>query len=155
MTDQVGTILGGYDHCPEYSEVFPSSRFHSGRSISGRTRTEVDQVQPRWFGQDLSVVPDSAIGRTQNSRTGRNSVDWCDRNTSQATITQPIRRKRRAGDRVVTETDVESNARREGPCAVPHASEAFSVRKDKIVSPRGVMGRRPGRFGLRMMSIQK
>ena len=114
MANQAGTILRGFGHCPEYSEIYPSSRFHSGWSISGRTRTEVDQVRPRWFGQDVSVVPDSGIGRTQDSRTGRNSVRWCDRNTFQPTIPQPIRRKRRAGDRVVTGTEVERNARREG-----------------------------------------
>ena len=109
-----GTILRGYGHCPEYANKCPSSRFHSGRSISGRTQTEVDQVRPRWFGQDLSLVPDSGIGRTQDSRTGRKSVGWCDQNTFQPTIPQPIRRKRRAGDRVVTGADVERNVRREG-----------------------------------------
>ena len=57
----------------------------SGRSISGRTWTEAGQVRPRWFGQDLSEVPDSGIGRTQDSRTGRNSVGWCDQNTFQPT----------------------------------------------------------------------
>ena len=74
-------------------------------------------------------VPDSGIGRTQDIRTYRNSVGWCDQNTFQPTIPQPI--KRRTGDRVVTRSD--------RPCGVPHVSEPFSVRKSKIVSPLGVM----------------
>ena len=76
MADQAGTILRGYGYCPEYSEFFSTSRYNSGRSISGRM--EADQVRPRWFGYDLSVVPDSGIGRTQDGRTCRNSVGWCE-----------------------------------------------------------------------------
>ena len=114
MADQAGTILRGSGHCPQYSEIFPTSRFDSSHSISGRTRTEASQVRPRWFGQDLSEVPDSGICRTQDSRTGQNNVGWCDRNTSQPTSSQPIRRKRRAGDRVVTNSDVGRDVKREG-----------------------------------------
>ena len=66
MADQAGTILRGYGHCPEYLEFF-SSKFDSGRLISGRTRTEADQVRPRWFGQDVSEVPDSGIGDWQST----------------------------------------------------------------------------------------
>ena len=146
------TNFRGYGHCLEYPEFFPTDRFNVGRSIPARTQTDAIQVQPRWFGQDLSEVPDSGIGRTQDSRTG---VGWCEQNTFQPPIPQPIRRKRRAGDRVVTGADVERNVRREGPCGVPHTSEPFSVRKDKIVSPLGVMCRRPGRGGLLMMCIQR
>ena len=87
--------------------------FDSSHSISGQTRTEAGQVQPRWFGQDLSEVPDSGIGRTQDSRTGRNNVGWCDQHTPQPTSSQPIRRKRRAGDRVVKNSDVGRDVRRE------------------------------------------
>ena len=96
------TNFRGYGHCLEYSIFFQTDRFDVGRSIPARTWTDAVQVRPRWFGQDLSEVPDSGIGRTQDSRTGRNSVGWCDQNRFQPTIPQPIRRKRRAGDRVVT-----------------------------------------------------
>ena len=112
--DQAGTILRGYGHCPEYSEIFQTRGLNSGRSISGRTRTDAHQIRPRWFGQDLSDIPDSGIGRTQDSRTCRNSVGWCDQNTFQPTIPQPIRRKRQAGDRVVTNSDVGRDVKREG-----------------------------------------
>ena len=60
------------------------------------------------------MIHDSGIGRTQDSRTCRNSVGWCDQNTYQPTIPQPIRRKRRAGVRVVTRSDVGRDVRREG-----------------------------------------
>ena len=134
MADQSGSILRGYGHCPEYSEIFPTSRLDSGRSISGQPRTEAGQVRPRWFGQDLSEVPDSGIGRTQHSRTGWTNVGWCDQNTFQPTIPQPIGRKRRAGDRVETKLDVGRGARREGArWGTPRK------RKDKIVYPLGVM----------------
>ena len=114
MAGQAGTILRGSGHCPEYSEIFLTGRFDSSHSISGRTRTEAGQVRPRWFGQDLSEVPDSGIGCTQDSRTGRNNVGWCNQNTSQPTSSQPIRCKRRAGDRLVTNSDVGRDVRREG-----------------------------------------
>ena len=114
MADQAGTILRGHGHCPEYSEIFPTSGFDSGSLISGRTRTDASQVRPRWFGQDLSEVLDSGIGRTQDSRTGRNIVGWCDQDTFRPTSPQPIRRKLRAGDRVETKSDVGRDVRREG-----------------------------------------
>ena len=75
---------------------------------------EAGQVRPRWFGQDLSEVPDSGIGHTQDNRTGRNNVGWCDQNTYQPTSSQPIGRKRRAGDRLETRSDVDRGVRREG-----------------------------------------
>ena len=79
---------------------------------------EAGLVKPRWFGQDLSKVPDSGIGRTQDNRMGRNNVGWCDQDTSQPTSSQPIGRKRRAGDRIETRSDVGRDVRREGPrCA--------------------------------------
>ena len=114
MADSAGTILRGSGHCPEYSEIFPTSRFDSGHSILGRTQMEAGQVRPRWFVQDLSEAPDSGIGRTQDNRTGRNNVGWCDQNASQPTCSQPTRRKRRAGDRIETRSDVDRDVRREG-----------------------------------------
>ena len=133
MADQAGTILHDYGHCPEYLEFFSTSRFDSGSSISGRTRTEAGQVRPRWFGQDLSEVPDSGIGLTQDSRTGRNSVGWCDQNTFQPTSPQPIRRKRRAGDRVETKSDVGRDVRREGTrWGIPRKRALFG-QENKIV----------------------
>ena len=77
--------------------------------------SEVDQVRPRWFGQDLSEVPDSGIGRTQESRMGWNSVGWCDQNAFRPTSPRVIGRKRRAGDRVEMKSDVGRDVRREGP----------------------------------------
>ena len=100
-------------------------------------------------------MPDSGIGRTQDISTCRNSVGWCDQNTFEPTIPHPIRCKRRAGNRVVTGSDVESDVRREGPIGVPHASKPFLVQKDRIVSPLGVMWQRPGQDGLRMTNIQR
>ena len=89
--------------------MFSTSRFDSGHSILGRTQMEAGQVRPRWFRQDLSEVPDSGIGHTQDNRTGRNNVGWCDQNTYQPTSSQPIGHKRRAGDRLV-----DRGVRREG-----------------------------------------
>ena len=90
MADSVGTILRGSGHCPEYSEFFPTSTFDSGHSNLGRTQIEAGQVRPRWFGQDLSEVPDSGIGHTQDNRMGRNNVGWCDQNTYQPTSSQQL-----------------------------------------------------------------
>ena len=134
---------------------FSVSKFNSSRSISSRTRTEADQVRPRWLGQDLSEVPDSGIGRTQDIRTCRNGVGWCDQNTFQPTIPQPIRRKRRAGDRVAMGSDVGRDVGREGALWGTPRKRAFSVRKGKIVSPLGVMWWRSGRGDLRITSIQR
>ena len=114
MADQARAILRGYGHCPEYSKKNPTSRFNSGRSISGRTRTEADKVRPRWFGQDLSVMPDSGIGHTHAIRTCRNNVGWCDQNKFEPTIPQPIRHKRRVDNRVVMGSDDGNDVRKEG-----------------------------------------
>ena len=83
MADSAGTILRGSGHSPEYSDFFSTSRFDSGHSILGQTQMEAGQVRPRGFGQDLSEVPNSGIGRTQDNRMGRNNVGWCNQNTSQ------------------------------------------------------------------------
>ena len=90
------------------------SRFDSGHSTLGRTQMEVGQVRPRWLGQDLSEVPDSGIGHTQDNRTSRNDVRWCDQCTYQPTDSQPIGRKRRAGDWLGTRSVVDQCVRREG-----------------------------------------
>ena len=100
MANQAGTIFRGKGHCPEYSEIFPTTTFHSGWSTSDRTRMEADRVRPRWFGQDMSGVPDSGIGRTQD--------------TFRPTVPQPGGRKRRAGDRGMLGPDIERPVRREG-----------------------------------------
>ena len=118
MTDSAGTILRGSGNCPEYSEIFPTGRFDLvGHSTLGQTQMEVDQVRPRWFGQDLSEVPDSGIGHTQDNRTSRNDVGWwrlVDQSTYQPTDSQPIGRKRRAGDRLETRSVIDRGVRREG-----------------------------------------
>ena len=124
-------------HCPEYSKFFSLSRFNSGQSISSRTRTEADQ--------DLSEVPDSGIGRTQDIRMCQNSVGWCDQNTFQPTIPQPIRRKRRAGDRVVMGSDVGRDVRREGALwGTPHKRALFGPEgQDSVSSGSDVTEVRP------------
>ena len=104
----------GYGHCSEYPDIFPMDRFDVGWSILTRNWTDADQDRPGWFGHDLSEIPDSRIGCTQNIRTCRNRVGWCDQFAFQPTIPQPIGRKRRAGDRVVTGSDVGRDVRREG-----------------------------------------
>ena len=137
MADQAGTILPGYGHCTEYSEFFTTSRYNSGRSVSGQNRTEADQVRPRWYGQDLSEVPDSGIGHTLDSRTCRNSVGWCDQNTFQPTIPQPIRRKRRAGDWLVMKSDIGRDVRREGTLrGTPRKRALFGTEGQNSVSSR-------------------
>ena len=115
MADQAGTTLRGYGHCPEYSEIFPLDRFDLGRSIPSRPRTAAEQVWPRWLGHDLLEAPDSGIGRTKDGKTCSGSVGWFDQSTFQPTIPQPIRRKRRAGGRVVTVSDAGLDVRSEGP----------------------------------------
>ena len=75
---------------------------------------EAGQIRPRWFGQDLSEVPDSGIGHTQDNRTSRNDVGWCDQSTYQPTNLQSIGRKRRAGDRLETRSVIDRGVRREG-----------------------------------------
>ena len=84
-------------HCPEYSENVSMT---TGWSTSDLPRMEVDWVPLRWFGQDMSGVLDSGIGRTQD--------------TFRPTIPQPVGRKRRAGDRLVLGPDIEMPVRREG-----------------------------------------
>ena len=62
----------------------------------------------------MSELPDSGIDHTQDIRTCRNSVGWCDQNAFEPTIPQPIRRTRRAGNRVMTGSDIGRDVRREG-----------------------------------------
>ena len=138
MPDSAGTILRGSGHCPEYSEIFPTSGFDSGHSILGRTQMEAGQVRPRWFGQE---VPDSGIGRTQDNRTGQGNVGWCDQNTSRPTSSQPIRRKLRAGDWIETRSDVGRDVRRE-------AARWGTQRKRALFGPEGQNGVSSGSDGL-------
>ena len=114
MADQAGTTLRGYGHCPEYSEIFPLDRFNLGRSIPNRPRTAAEQVRPRWFGHDLSGAPDSGIGRTEDGKMRSGRVGRFGQSKFQPTIPQPIRRKRRAGGRVVTASDAGLDVRSEG-----------------------------------------
>ena len=67
-----------------------------------------------WVEQDLSEVPDSGIGHPQDHRTDLNNEVWCEPDTYQPTSSQPIRRKRRAGDRLETRSNVDRRVRREG-----------------------------------------
>ena len=58
-------------------------------------------------------MPDSGIGHTQDNRTDRTNEVWCEPDTYQPTSSQPIGRKRRAGDRLDTRPDVDREVRRE------------------------------------------
>ena len=66
MADSTRTMLRESRHCPEYSEIFPTGRLDPGQLIGDRTQRKTAQV--RWFGQNLSEVPDSGIGYTQDNR---------------------------------------------------------------------------------------
>ena len=110
--------------------------FDLGRSFPNRPRTAAEQVRPRWFGHDLSGVPDSGIGRSEDGKTRGGRVGHFGQSTFQPTIPQPIRRKRRA-------------------CGVRHVSEPFLVRKVRTVYRLLVMLRRPSRGGHQTTSIRK
>ena len=59
----------------------------------------------------------------------------CDQNTFQPIIPQPIRRKRRAGDRVETKSDVGRDVRREGAqWGTPHKRALFGPEGQNSVS---------------------
>ena len=68
-----------------------------------------DKVVPRWFGQDLSLPPDTEI------RPG--ATEWADdlgagchrQGAARPTIRKPVQRKRRSGSRIPTEFDSETN----------------------------------------------
>ena len=51
---------------------------------------------------------------TQDNRTDQTNEVWCEPDTYQPTSSQPIGRKRRAGDRLETRPDVDRGVRREG-----------------------------------------
>ena len=85
-----------------------------GRSIPNRPRTAAEQVRPRWFGHDLSGAPDSGIGCSEDGRTRGGRIGRFGQSTFQSTFPQPVRRKRRAGGRVVTVSDVGLDVRSEG-----------------------------------------
>ena len=80
--------------------------FDFSQSIPNGPRTVAERAQPRWFGHDLSGVPDSGIGYSGNARTRDDGVGRFGQSTFQPTLPQPTRHKRRAGGRVVTVSDV-------------------------------------------------
>ena len=95
-------------HCPEYSEFFfdwttqPQSIDRGSDSDSGPM-----------VGQNLSEVPDSGIGYTQDNRT----IGLMKSGVNRTHINQQARsrgRKRRAGDRLDTRPNVDREVRREG-----------------------------------------
>ena len=59
-------------------------------------------------------MPDSGIGHTQDNRTNRTNEVWGEPDTYQPTSSQPMGRKRRAGDRLDTRPNVDREVRREG-----------------------------------------
>ena len=125
---------------PRVFEKFPTSRFDSGHSTLGRTQMEASQVHPRWFGQDLPDAPDSGISHTQDNRTSRNNVGWCDQSAYQPTDSQPIGCKRRAGDRLETRLVIDRGVRREG-------AQRGTPRKRALFSPEGPNGFYSGGHG--------
>ena len=85
MAKPAGTISGGNGHYPGYSKNLPTT---TGRSFSERPWMDTERVRPRWCGQDMSEMWDSGLGRTQS--------------TFRPTSPQPVGRKRRVGDRLVS-----------------------------------------------------
>ena len=114
MAAPVGATVRGYSRCPEYSEIFPADTFDFGRSISDGLRTDVDKVMPRWGGHGLSWPPNSGIGLRSDRRTQGSGLGRFDQSTFRPTIPQPTRRKRRAGGRVMTDSDLGLDVMSEG-----------------------------------------
>ena len=112
MADSTRTMLRESRHCPAYSEIFPTGLLDSGQLIGDRTQRKTGQV--RWFGQNLSEVPDSGIGYTQDHRTNRTDEVLGELDTYQPTTLQPMGRKRRAGDRLDTRPNVDREVGRAG-----------------------------------------
>ena len=105
MADSTRTMLREPRRCPKYSEIFPTGRFNDpGRWIGDRTQ--------RRTGQDLSGVPDSGIGYTQDNRTKWANGGWVELDSYRQTSSQPMGRKRRAGDRLDTRPNVDREVRR-------------------------------------------
>ena len=68
-------------------------------------------------------MPDSGIGHTQDNTTDRTNEVWWEPDTYQPTSSQPIGRKRQAGDRLDTRPGLDREVRREGRHpALPSAS---------------------------------
>ena len=111
MTDSTRTMLRESRYCPEYSEFFPTARFDDpGQWIGDRTQRRTGQV--RWFGQDLSGAPDSGIGYTQDNRTQWVNGGWVELDSNRPTSSQPMGRKRQAGDWLDTRPNVDREVRR-------------------------------------------
>ena len=155
MVDQAGTTVRGYGHCPEHSEIFPVDTFNLGQSIPKRPRIAAEQIRARWFGHDLSGAQDSGIGRTEDGKTCGGRVGRFGQSTFHSTIPQPIRRKRRAGGRVVTVSGVGLDVRNEGAMWGTPRKRAFLVRKVRTAYHLFVMLRRPSRDGRRTTRIWK
>ena len=86
----------------------------NGWSVLNRPWTAAEQVQSRWFGHDLSGAPDSGIGHSEDGTTCGGRIGRFGQSTFQPTFPQPVRRKRRAGGRVVTVSDVGLDVGSEG-----------------------------------------
>ena len=169
MAKPAGTTIRGYGHCRDYSDIFPLDTFELSRSIPNRARTVAEQVRPRWFGHDLSGAPDSGIGRTEDGKMCSGRVGRFGQNTFQPTIPQPIRRKRRAGGRVVTVSDAGMDVRSEGAMwgmprkralfgpegqdSISSVSDAAEVQSGGRQTTR--IRKRPSQDGLQTTSIRK
>ena len=124
MTDSTRTRLRESRHCPDYSDIFPTGRLDPGQLIGDRTQRKTSQV--RWFGQNLSEVPDSDIGYTFDNRMHRTNEVCGEPDTYHPTSSQPMGCKRRAGDRLDTRPNVDRKVRWEGTWwGTPHKHDLF------------------------------
>ena len=139
----MGATVGCYSHSPESSGIFPTDTFGFGCSTSDGLRTDVDKVMPRWGGHGLSWPPDSGIDLGSDGRTRGNGLGRFDQSTFRPTIPQPTRRKRRAGGRVTTDSDMQMDVMFEGTQRVRRVSRPCLVLVAVRVSHRLATWRRP------------
>ena len=114
MAAPAGATVGRYSRSPESSRIFPTDTFDFGRSTSDGFRTDADKVIPRWGGHGLSWPPDSGIDLGSAERTRGNGLGRFGQSTFRSTIPHPTQRKRRAGSRVTTDSDLQTNVMFEG-----------------------------------------
>ena len=98
--DSTRTMIREHRHCPEYAEIFPTEQVDETGQFGNRTQRGSTQV--RWFGQDLSRVPDSGIGYSQDHRTQWTGDDWVGQDSYHLTGSQLMGRRRWGGDRLAT-----------------------------------------------------
>ena len=156
-----GTTVRGYSCCPESCGIFPADTLDFGGSISDGLRTDVDKVMPRWGGHGLSWPPDSGIGLGSDGRTRGRGLGRFDQSTFWPTIPQLTRRKRRAGGRVMTDSDMGLDVMLErtqrvrrisGPCLV---LVVVRVSRQLATWRRPRMGGRPRTISQRELGLRE